>query len=110
MEMSQRITFVLGIVLIAILTVSIVATIDWLGKVHSTSEFFVGVEFAYGNASDLKDLVDKVKNYTNLFVIGSLEISFSQTALNEACDYIVDAGLHRSEEHTSELQSQSNLV
>jgi hypothetical protein len=38
--------------------------------------------------------VDKVKNYTNLFVIGSLEISFDQTALNESCDYIVDAGLH----------------
>jgi len=102
MEMSQRITFVLGIVLIAILTVSIVATIDWLGKVHSTSEFFVGVEFAYDEklgtleelVDDLKLMVDKVKNYTNLFVIGSLEISFNQTALDEACDYVVDAGLY----------------
>jgi hypothetical protein len=34
-----------------------------------------------------------VKNYTNLFVIGSLEMSFNQTALNEACDYVVDSGL-----------------
>jgi hypothetical protein len=38
--------------------------------------------------------VDKVKDYTNLFVIGSIEISFNQTALNEACDYVVDSGLH----------------
>jgi len=75
--------------------VSIIAAIEWLGSVHLTSEFFVGVEFAYsGNISDLKDLVDKVKNYTNLFVIGSLEISFNQTALDEACDYVVDAGLY----------------
>ena len=100
--MSQRTLFVLGIVLIAVLTVSIVATIDWLGTAHSTSEFFVGVEFAYDEklgtleelVGDLKIMVDKVKNYTNLFVIGSLEISFNQTALDEACDYVVDAGLY----------------
>ena len=93
--MSQRAPFALGIVLIAILSVSIVATIDWLGSVNSNSEFFVGVEFAYsGNISDLKDLVDKVKSYTNLFVIGSLEITFNQTALDEVCDYVVDSGLH----------------
>jgi hypothetical protein len=93
--MSQRIPFALGIILIAVLSVSIVATIDWLGSVHSDPEFFVGVDFAYSNnVDDLKNLVDKVKDYTNLFVIGSLEISFNQTALNEACDYVVDSGLH----------------
>jgi hypothetical protein len=84
----------LGIILIAVLSVCIIATIDWLGSLRSDPEFFVGVEFAYSdNINDLKDLVDKVKNYTNLFVIGSLEISFNQTVLTEACDYIVDAGL-----------------
>lgn len=81
---------------------SIIATIEWLANVHSDPEFFVGVEFAYdenaGNLEslvyDLKALVDKVKDYTNLFVIGSLEITFNQTALNEACDYVVNSGLH----------------
>ena len=93
--MSQRVHFALGIILIAVLSVSIIATIEWLGNVHSDTEFFVGVEFAYSdNVGDLKDLVDKVKNYTNLFVMGALEISFNQTALNEACDYVVDSGLH----------------
>ena len=72
--MSQRTIVVLGIVLIAVLSVSIVATIDWLGNVHSDREFFVGAEFAYSDkVSDLKDLVDKVKNYTNLFVIGAIK-------------------------------------
>jgi hypothetical protein len=75
---------------------SIIATAGWwMGSVNSNPEFFVGVEFAYsGNVSDVKSLVDKVKDYTNLFVIGSIEISFNQTVLNEACDYIVDSGLH----------------
>jgi hypothetical protein len=84
----------LAIALIAVILVSLFALNEWFSNHQSTPEFFVGVEFAYGNASDLKDLVDKVKNYTNLFVIGSLEISFNQTTLNEACDYIVNAGLH----------------
>jgi hypothetical protein len=38
--------------------------------------------------------VDKVKDYTNLFVIGSIEISFNRTALDESCDYIAQSGLH----------------
>jgi hypothetical protein len=44
--------------------------------------------------SSLKGLVDKVKDYTNLFIIGLPEISLDETALNEACDYIYNAGLH----------------
>ena len=98
-----RITIALGIALIIILSVSIIASIDWLYYSKSTPEFFVGVEFAYasdnvtglkGLVSDLKSLVDNVKNYTNLFVIGNPEISLDETTLNETCDYIYDAGLH----------------
>jgi hypothetical protein len=85
---------VLTIALITVILISLFAINEWFSNHQSTPEFFVGVEFAYGNASDLKDVVDKVKNYTNLFVIGSPEISQNQTMLNETCDYIYDAGLH----------------
>jgi hypothetical protein len=85
----------LGIALIAVLAVSIVATIDWVGNSYSPSEFFVGVEFAYSNnVEDLKSLVDKVKDYTNLFVLGAVDMTFNKTALDESCDYIYDAGLY----------------
>ena len=92
----------LGIAIIAVISVSVIATGWWLDRGDPPSDFFVGVEFAYnedaGDAyvlvNDLKNLVDKVKDYTNLFVIGSIEISFNQTALNEACDYIVESDLH----------------
>jgi hypothetical protein len=82
--------------LIVILFVSIIAAVEWwLGNVRASSEFYMGVEFAYSdNVGDLKDLVNKVKDYTNLFVIGAIEITFNQTALNEACDYVVNSGLH----------------
>ena len=96
-------TFAFGFALIVVLSVSIIAAANWwLNSVGSTPDFFVGVEFAYNEdageakvlVDDMKDLVDKVKDYTNLFVIGSIEISFNQTAMNEACDYVVDSGLH----------------
>ena len=75
---------------------SIIAAANWwLNSIGSNNVFFVGVEFAYsGDLNDVKNLVDKVKDYTNLFIIGALEISFNQTILNEACDYIVNSGLH----------------
>ena len=84
----------LTIALISVISVSLFVAIEWFNNERqSIPEFFVGVEFAYGNVSDCKDLVDKVKNYTNLFVVGSPEISFNQTLLNETCNYVYDAGL-----------------
>jgi len=91
----KRRTLVLAIVLIAVILVSFFAINELFRNHQSTPDFFVGVEFAYSdNASDLKDLVDKVKNYTNLFVIGAVGLTFNLTALNETCDYVHDAGLH----------------
>jgi hypothetical protein len=93
--MNRRKLSLLGFLLFTVLIISVVATVYLLGKGNSSSEFFVGVEFAYSSSvNDLKNLVDKVKDYTNLFVIGALEISFNQTLLNEACDYIVNSGLN----------------
>lgn len=60
----------------------------------SPSPFYVGIEFGYGNASDCNALVDKVKNYTNLLVISSTNITQSEALLNATCDYAYNAGLH----------------
>lgn len=61
---------------------------SWRGK------FYVGVEMAYGNFNDYQFVISEVKNYTNLVVIGSPEISLNQTLLNEICDYICESGLN----------------
>jgi hypothetical protein len=57
-------------------------------------EFFVGVSFGLETVEDAKLLVDKVRDYTNLFVVASWAISVNETALNEICDYAVQAGLY----------------
>ena len=55
---------------------------------------YVGVTYCGNNVTEAKLLVDKVKNYTNLFVIqsGSLQKNFSE--LNQICNYAVAASLH----------------
>lgn len=82
--------------LVAIILVSIFAASQWLGAKPEPSEFYVGVEVAYANATarDVEVMVDKVKDYTNLVVIGSPQISLNETALNETCNYIKNAGLN----------------
>jgi hypothetical protein len=87
----------LGVFLVAVILASLFAAVKLIGDPAGAegSNFYVGVEFAYSsNVNDLKLLVDKVKDYTNLFVIGSIEVTFNETALNEACDYIVGSGLN----------------
>lgn len=56
-------------------------------------EFFFGVSFGQQTAAEAKVLIDKVKNYTNLFLINSLAITTNETALDEVCDYTAQAGL-----------------
>ncbi len=81
----------------AVILASLFAAVKFISAPAGAEDpdFYVGVEFAYSsNVSDLKALVDKVKGYTNLFVIGSIEVTFNETALNEACNYIVGSGLN----------------
>jgi len=56
-------------------------------------EFFFGVSFGQQTVEEAKTMIDKVKNYTNFFLINSWEIATNETALNEVCDYAAEANL-----------------
>jgi len=56
--------------------------------------FYVGVTFCGDNTQDAKLLVDRVKNYTNLFVLQSGPLMDNTTAVLEIGDYAVSNGLH----------------
>jgi hypothetical protein len=88
-------TLVLAIVLAVVVLVSFAAALNWFEDSVGVPEFYVGVEVAYQNASvsDVRAMVDRVKDYTNVCVIGSVELTYNESALNESCDYIHDAGL-----------------
>jgi hypothetical protein len=93
--LNRRYAILAAVLLILVITISLFFTVNPLSKKASNSPFYVGVEFAYGNQfSQLKPLVDQVKNYTNLFVIGSVYLTFNRTALDESCDYLFNSGLN----------------
>jgi hypothetical protein len=91
----NRRTLPLAVVLAVIIVVAFVAALDFSRPPAEAPEFYVGVEVAYTNAnvSDVRAMVDRVKSYTNLFVIGSVELTYNESALDEACAYIHEAGL-----------------
>jgi hypothetical protein len=53
-----------------------------------TPDVFVGIDVAYIGLEQIKALVDKVSNYTNLFIIGSKGISHDPLKLEEMCQYL----------------------
>jgi hypothetical protein len=59
----------------------------------SNPDLFFGVSFGGKTTSEAKLLIDKVKGYTNVFIVDSWDISGApnETALDEICQYAVDA-------------------
>lgn len=92
-KLKQKI-ILLTIVLIVVILASLFIALNWKNS-STVSNCYVGVEVAYTNTntSDIRTMVDRVKDYTNVFVIGSVELTYNETALNESCDYIYGAGL-----------------
>lgn len=54
---------------------------------------YVGIDVAYDDLPAIKDLIDEVSPYTNLFVIGCTGITYDAKKLDETCQYIYDRDL-----------------
>ena len=89
-----------GLFLAAILVVSAVVlplayfSASYQGKDPSGGEFFFGVTYGQDTVEGAKLLIDKVQNYTNVFVVDSSPISHNETALNAVCSYAAEKNLH----------------
>jgi hypothetical protein len=99
--LNRKLTAVTAAVLIVLIALSLFYAVNWFSNKTAGRQFYVGVEYAYGEnqtaqveLSQIQALVDKVKDYTNLFVIGSLGFTFNETALTQACDYVFQAKLN----------------
>ncbi len=84
----------LSISIITILFLALLIPTFLESDAEKTSPFYVGVSFCGETSSDAKLLIDKVKNYTNLFVLQSGPLSKNETATTEICDYAVKSGLN----------------
>ncbi|MBN1244979.1 hypothetical protein JXA31_05245 [Candidatus Bathyarchaeota archaeon] len=83
-----------SILIIAIITASFLVSHSMTSNNTDETPFYVGVTFCGNTPAEAKLLIDKVKNYTNLFVLQSWTISNNETATTEICDYAVASGLN----------------
>lgn len=82
--------------IVCILFVSLIAFIGQasLGESGQQKPFYVGVTYGGNDVQDAKTLIDKVADYTNLFVLTSGPLRSNNGAINEIGDYAVAKGLH----------------
>ena len=91
----KRLPIILAVAAAVLTCLTVFISADWFTSPKPNREFYVGAEYAYGNSPDeVKALVNKVKGYTNLLVLGSSDLTFNESALTESCNYIADAGMH----------------
>jgi hypothetical protein len=99
--LNRKLAILTATLLIALILLTLFLAINLLSNQTTGRQFYVGVEYAYGNnqttqvqVTQVQALVDKVKTYTNLFVMDSVGLTSNSTALSEACDYIFNAKLN----------------
>jgi hypothetical protein len=92
--MKNKWLFLLIALLVSAVCLPIVYVHYQIEKESSNENFFFGVTYGLNTTSEAKLLIDKVKGYTNLFVVDSWDITTNETALNEICEYAVDAKLN----------------
>lgn len=91
--------YALAAVLVLVVAVSIfVAVINY--SITSTAEvygpkkpFYLGITYCGQSVDEARQLIDRVKNYTNLFVVQSNYLQLHLQELETICDYAVNSGL-----------------
>jgi hypothetical protein len=89
--MKKRSAMVISVVLIVLVLFSAFVVL----QSYSLTEkpFHVGVTYGGNSVDEAKQLIDKVKNYTNLFILASGSMQDNQMSSIEICDYAVNNGL-----------------
>jgi len=95
------------IILASIMLVSLIICVKFL--ISNSDDFYFGVEIAYGDFEDCKVLVDKVRNYTNLFVVG-VPLTYNRTLLGTICNYVYEANLHFIVQFTSPVKYSYDVI
>ncbi|MGD0202730.1 MAG: hypothetical protein ABSC20_02340 [Candidatus Bathyarchaeia archaeon] len=96
--MKKRLAIFLALAIIVVIVVSAFAAMEIYGSfsapVASKKPFYVGVTYCGDNVTEAEQLIDRVKTYTNLFVVQSGPLMDNGTALEQICDYAVNSGLN----------------
>ena len=92
--MTKLICLILITILLVIAVFSPIAFLHYSFTETTEPPVFFGVSFGGKTASEAKLLIDRVKGYTNFFLVNSWDLSSNETALDEVCNYTAEAGLN----------------
>ena len=89
----------LALLLVVLIVVSFLLALDNFcsptNQTPSPLGPFIGIETGWNSTlGDCQALIDKVKNYTNLFIIASPLIISNESLLNQTCDYAYNSGMY----------------
>ncbi len=59
-----------------------------------TVDVYVGVDAAFGTVEEMISIIDEVKSYTNLFIVGSTAMTNDLDNITQVCQYLNDSGLY----------------
>lgn len=96
MKKTWIVLIVIGLVLAVSLPISYVNFASQIS--NQNTPIYFGVTFGGNNTAQAKTLIDKVKGYTNLFIVASWTVDtlnepVNGTTLTQICDYAVSQGL-----------------
>lgn len=96
--MKKRLSIILSLVIATVIIISAFTAIE-IYKFPSSlainnKPFYVGVTYCGDSVDEAKQLIDNVKNYTNLFVLQSGPLMYDVSASKEICDYAIQSGLN----------------
>ena len=93
--MKKIIVIAFAVVLLAVILLSSFFVFDKSSNVKGDdNKFYVGVTYCGNAVSDAKLLVDKVKNYTNVFILQSGSLQTDNASIDAIGDYAVNSGLN----------------
>jgi len=90
--MKKKLVVVVAVLLLLVGLVAVTSFIVFNQKNESKS-FYVGVTYCGSSVQEAKELVDRVKNYTNLFVLQSGSLLDNTVAMEEIGAYVVAQNL-----------------
>ena len=100
MNVLNRISEIFAVFVFAILLLPIctfASNLEIESSLISSSDpesFYVGVTYCGDSVSEAKHLIDKVKSYTNLFILQSGSLQMQPDNINQIVDYAVDSDLY----------------
>jgi len=92
--MKQARMFIVAIFLIIIVLAPTILVLNSTSAKNARNQpFYVGVTYCGSSVQEAKDLIDKVKDYTNFFVLLSGSLQYDRVAMEEIGDYVVASDL-----------------